>query len=102
MNIHIIAITAVILLTSCNSQKDENYDCEDLSMKYYRGLPKPSAQYVKNCKHLEKTLKYSPEVCKKALGILMMTGKKSIITKRFGKKIMGCFNQADLERFLKE
>ncbi len=104
MNINIIMITALLLLTSCNDQdqSQEKYDCEDLSMKYYRGLPKPSSLYVKHCQHLEKTLKYSPETCKKALGNLMMTGSKSIIMERFGERIMGCFNQSDLKRFLKE
>lgn len=101
MFINIVVIITVLFFSSCNKE-ETNYDCEELSMKFYRGLPKPSAQYVKHCKHLENKLKYSPEACKKALGTLMMTGSKAVVIKRFGDKAMGCFNQSDLERFLKE
>lgn len=98
---NIIAVLIISSFFSCNKE-DTNYDCEDLSMKFYRGLPKPSTQYIKHCKHLEESLKYSPEACKKSLGTLMMTGSKAIVIERFGDKAMGCFNQSDLDRFLKE
>jgi len=87
-----------ILITSCH-QKPDDLDCEDLSMKYYRGLPKESSLFVKYCKDQAQDLKYSPEKCKNALGTLMMTGSLSHVEKKFGKRIKGCFNLADIEKF---
>lgn len=90
----------ITLVSSC-MQNDKNYDCEDLSMKYYRGLPKESHLYVKHCKKKEKELKYSPEICKQALGTLMMSGSLKLVEEKFGKRAKGCFNKVDLERFAK-
>ncbi len=93
---------ALISLVSCMSDKEKEMikDCDGLAMKYYRGLPKPSKLYVKHCKSIEASLEYTPERCKKAMGQLMLRGSEKHVKKLFGERIMECFNQVDLERFL--
>lgn len=71
-------------------------------MKYYRGLPKPSKLYKEYCYQKENQLDYPPEKCKFALGQLMLHGSQKKLENRFGKRIMECFNQVDLDRFLKD
>jgi hypothetical protein len=92
----------LLILQSCFKQDKTTLDCEDLAMKFYRGLPKPSALYVKYCKEDEAKLKYAPANCQKALGILMLTGSSKKVKEGFGELAMGCFNQGDLDRFLKD
>ncbi len=70
-------------------------------MKYYRGLPHPSKLYKKHCSPKESTLDYTPEKCKFAMGQLMLHGSEPKLKKQFGSRIMECFNEVDLERFLK-
>jgi len=70
-------------------------------MKYYRGLPHPAELYKDHCAKNVGSLEYTPEKCKNALGQLMLHGSERKLKKRFGKRIMECFNQADLDRFLK-
>ncbi len=76
-------------------------DCDGLAMMYYRGLPKPSRLYKEHCQIKESELEYTPNKCKHALGQLMLHGSQTELKKRFGTRIMECFNEADLERFLK-
>lgn len=76
-------------------------DCDGLAMKYYRGLPRPAKLYKEHCFSKESTLDYTPEKCKLALGQLMLHGSEPKLKKQFGNRIMECFNQGDLERFLK-
>ncbi len=73
--------------------------CEDLSMKFFRGLPKPSKEFKDNCGNFELT--YNQDKCKKALQDLMLGTNQNALEKKHGSKIMGCFNKGDLDRFLK-
>jgi hypothetical protein len=83
------------------SEKELIKDCDGLAMLYYRGLPKPSKLYKEHCQEKESKLEYNPEKCKLALGDLMVNGSSVRIKKMFGKRIMECFNEVDLDRFLK-
>ena len=96
-------ILITLLLSSCQSEEEKQMisDCDGLAMKYYRGLPIPSKLYKDHCQSKESSLEYSPEKCKNALGQLMLHGSEARVKKQFGERIMECFNQADLERFLK-
>lgn len=77
-------------------------DCDGLAMKFYRGLPKPAKLYKEHCQEKEKQLEYSPDVCKRAMGDLMVNGSRKRLVKMFGDRIMECFNAVDLERFEKQ
>lgn len=91
-------------LSSCLSDEEKSQikDCEGLAMLYYRGLPRPSKLYKDHCKAKEKTLKYRPEICQNALGELMVHGQEAPLKKKYGERIMECFNKVDLERFSKD
>lgn len=90
-------------LWSCQSEKDQKLikDCDGLAMKYYRGLPHPAKLYKQYCNSKVNSLEYTPEKCKNALGQLMLHASETKLKKKFGKRIMECFNKGDLDRFLK-
>lgn len=91
----------IILLSFSSCKEDVTYTkelCDDLSMKFFRGLPKPSKQFKDNCGKFKLT--YTQEKCKLALQDLMLGGDETRLKKKHGDKIMGCFNQGDLDRFL--
>lgn len=99
----LLASMMLFLASSCNSQKDEELikDCDGLAMLYYRGLPHPSKLYKEHCQSKEAQLEYNPSLCKRALGDLMLNGDELRLKKMFGDRVMECFNEGDLERFLK-
>lgn len=84
-----------------DNEKEQIKDCDGLAMKYYRGLPKPAKLYKEHCQKKESQLEYNPEVCKRAMGDLMINGSRKRLHKMFGDRIMECFNEVDLERFEK-
>lgn len=99
----IIKLTLMaLILVSCLSDKDKELigDCDGLAMKYYRGLPKEAKLYKDHC--TDKTLKYTPELCKQAMGDLMIKGSPARLKTLFGDRILECFNKADFDRFSKE
>lgn len=99
----IFILTFLSLVFGCMSENEKEMikDCDGLAMKFYRGLPKPAKLYKEYCEAKVKTLEYSPEVCKRAMGDLMINGSRKRLMKMFGDRIMECFNEADLERFEK-
>jgi len=71
-------------------------------MKRYRGLPHPSKLHKEHCEDKNKFQEYDQKKCQMALADLMLYGSEDILKKKFGKRIMECFNKSDLDRFLKE
>ena len=93
-------LTFLLTYYSCVEKKNYTAEiCDDLSMKFFRGLPKPSKDYKDNCSDFN--LSYTQEKCKKALQDLMLGTNSSKLKDKHGDKIMGCFNEGDLNRFLK-
>lgn len=68
-------------------------------MKFFRGLPKPSKEFKDYCGDFK--ISYTQDRCKNALKDLMLGGDKARLKKKYGDKIMGCFNRGDLNKFLK-
>lgn len=96
----ILLFSLFLTLLSCTKTDPPTaLECEDLSMKAFRGLPKESKLFKDHCS--EKKLHYSKDRCHKALQGLMLGHPQELLEKTYGKKIMGCFNQGDLEKFLK-
>jgi len=98
----VLASQLIVLLSYSSCIEKKNYSaelCEELSMKFFRGLPKPSKEFKDNCGKYK--LNYTQEKCKKALQDLMLGTNQVALEKKHGSKIMGCFNKGDLERFLK-
>lgn len=71
-------------------------------MKRYRGLPHPSKLHKEHCEDKGKSQDYDQKKCQMALADLMLYGRENLLKKKFGKRIMECFNKSDLDRFLKE
>ena len=83
------------LFLSCN-QKTE-IDCNDLSMKKYKGIPNSYQAFEKNCQSVN--IKYTEKLCQSALVVLLKTNNLSEVKKQFGDAVEGCFTADDLERF---
>ena len=100
---YLMILFFLIFFSACMSESEKELikDCDGLAMLYYRGLPKPSKLYKEHCQEKESKLEYNPEKCKLALGDLMVNGSSVRIKKMFGNRIMECFNEIDLDRFLK-
>ena len=90
----------IILLGLCSCQKKEDLDCESLSMKKFRGFPKSSHLFEKHCS--SEVLHYSEERCKGALNQLILGSNEEKLKKDFGERVMECFNQSDINNFLKK
>ncbi|MCP4915213.1 MAG: hypothetical protein GY909_18985 [Oligoflexia bacterium] len=96
----LLQISLFLTLLSCTpAEPPTTAECEELSMKAFRGLPKESKRFKDHCS--KKKLHYSKERCHKALQGLMLGHPQELLEKTYGEKIMGCFNQGDLEKFLK-
>ena len=99
-NLPIHYLTIILLTLSCTEEKIYNQEvCNDLSMKFFRGLPKPSKEFKDKCKNYK--IDYDQKKCQLALQSMMLGSNEESLKKKFGDRIMGCFNQGDRERFLK-
>jgi hypothetical protein len=93
-------LTILLLTFSCTEEKIYNQEvCNDLSMKYFRGLPKPSKDFKDNCSKFK--IEYDQKKCQSALQAMMLGSREESLKKKFGDKIMGCFNRGDIQKFLK-
>ena len=90
-------IANLLLLLSC--QELSHQDCEELSMKKYKGIPHAANQFDSHCKKYE--IFYSEAHCQKALVELIISQNPEKLKQKFGPKIMNCFTESDLNRFLK-
>ncbi|MBT3585998.1 MAG: hypothetical protein HN509_13915 [Halobacteriovoraceae bacterium] len=91
----------LILLTCSLSCQKKNYtkeDCEILSMKAYKSLPKEAHLFKKFCGG--KKLHYTKRLCQTALQDLIVKVPEKELKKRHGSQIMHCFSQNDLKKFL--
>ena len=95
MNLFKIIIFLFIISCSKNITLTE---CEELSMKAFKGFPSAAHQFKRNCSSF--SIKYTKEVCQKALLHLMMKTSPKELKEKFGPKIMECFTKNDLEKFL--
>lgn len=89
----------IISLLQC-SQNYTKQDCEELSIRKYKGHPRSSNLFDSNCGTY--TLKYSQKQCQKAFVELSMGKNKDQLKDKFGSKIIECFTSSDLKRFLKK
>lgn len=74
-------------------------ECETLSLETYRGSPK-SAHALKNyCGQYK--LNYTAAHCQKAFERLILDGRSEQLKKDFGERVLECFDQRQLDKFLK-
>ena len=89
-----IAMTLVSCWESYDQQK-----CEELSMKAYKGFPREAHDFQKNCVGVKN--EYPVAVCQRALEKLILGHGEKKLQQEFGPKIMGCFSNNDLKKFLR-
>lgn len=99
MSKYLSIIMVAAILTSCNIKPTTKDDCERLSMESFRGLPNSTFKLKKYCKGIN--LVYTKSQCQKALNDLVITGSKAFLEKKYGNKIMNCFNEKDKNNFIK-
>lgn len=98
MKFYILA-TFFILFTSCKKEAATVEQCEDWAMLSFQGKPFEAKRLKDECSQLN--LKYSKDVCQKALQKFIMSGNQIVVQKEFGDRIMGCFTSDDIKRFEK-
>jgi hypothetical protein len=94
-----LLILMLLSLTSCSPDYDADA-CNELSMKKYKGIPHAHNQFEKHCQGFD--IKYTPEVCQKALVHLMSKNSLAETKKNFGDPIEHCFTGDDVRRFSKD
>lgn len=100
LNLLLILIISVNFV-SCEDNRPKNQeDCEVLSMKSFRGLPKEAKLFKDHCQNYELT--YTKQRCEQALQELMISTNLGKVQKSHGQLIKECFNQSDLKRFAKD
>lgn len=86
-----------IFATSCVKKPDQA-ECEELSMKVFKGVPSSINDFKEYCQDYK--VKYTGNLCQKALASLIMGSDEKKLKEKFGNKIMNCFTQNDLDNFL--
>lgn len=61
-------------------------------------MPKAAHEFQENCQNVP--IKYTQEICKKALNVLIFTGNLAKVKEEFGDKALECFTENDLKKFL--
>lgn len=90
-------LVLILLLISCQVDDYSNLDCEKFARETYRGLPKSAHKFKKYCSKRE--LNWSTEKCKQALKDLILGKSKKYLETNYGKVVMECYSQKDLEKF---
>ena len=96
MHYKIIFFLLVFALAGCNESYNQA-DCEILSMEKYKGIPKSSHLFDKHCANRD--IKFTREICQKALQKLIMGTTKKALNKEFGPEVINCFTGNDLQKF---
>lgn len=91
----ILLVLVILNLYSC--QKNEVERCEELAPLAFRGFPKESNEYKRNCKEVKHEL--SLDRCQQVLTFFIIKGKKEDVEKQFGEKAAKCLTKNDFEKF---
>jgi len=94
-----LVFIVTFFLLSCNVEYNEE-TCTELSFKKYKGNPPASKDFDDHCKDVE--IWYTQKLCQRALGKLILHGRKNQLITEFGSKVMQCFTEYDLQKFLKK
>lgn len=87
----------VLVLSSCNEPYSQD-KCESISMEMYKGSPNSAHEFKSHCKGVKNN--YPKEKCQKALSKLIMGTQAESLKKEFGSKIMGCFGEDEIKKWL--
>lgn len=97
----LVFMTAVafLFLSSCKKETYTSEKCNQLSQKAFKGMPKAAKELKDHCQGVP--VKYTKEVCQKALNDLILSGDYTSVLKKHGKQAAGCFTENDINKFRK-
>ncbi len=90
-------IVFIIIFAGCSKEYTKE-DCEKLSQGSYRGIPNDAHKFKKYCTNMK--IKYTHEVCQRALGELISSGNLKNVKNKYGDNVAGCFTKNDLQKFV--
>lgn len=96
---NLILIISIFISVSCDKKIYSETECNDLSMKSFKGMPKAANEFQKHCQNIK--IKYTHELCQEALNELIISGNYSAIIQKYGNPTAGCFTENDLNKFRK-
>lgn len=93
----ILFVILVLMTASCQEQKPDIKECDQLARHTYKGLPKAAARYKKYC--MKMNLSWSPERCKEVFQKVVLRTPKKTLDHLYGEEFMECFSDNDIEKF---
>lgn len=96
---NLLVIISILIFSSCEKKIYTETECNDLSMKSFKGMPKAANEFQKYCQSI--IIKYTHDLCQEALNELIISGNYSGIIQKHGNPISGCFTENDLNKFRK-
>jgi len=97
----IFLLSILLGLGGCLEKSDYSQaECETLSFESYRGNPKSAHKLKKYCEQYK--LQYTKEHCQKAFEFFILNGREQDIKNKFGERAMECFDQRQLDKFLRK
>lgn len=93
----LLIVLLPLLFISCDKKIYNTEVCNDLSMATFKGLPKESREFLKNCTSINIT--YTKKLCEVALQNLILGNSEEQLKKVHGNKVMSCFTLNDLKVF---
>ena len=98
---HFFLSLMVFLFYSCVSSKNYTQeDCELLSMRAFKGLPKESKLFQDHCG--DYVIKHDRAYCESVLKSLVLSGSKKAVTDQHGPEALECLTENDLKAFIKK
>lgn len=96
----ILAILGLLLsINACQKEQYSSSQCDELSQKSFKGMPKAANDFEDHCQGV--SIKFTKEVCQKALNDLILSGDYPGVLKKYGQSAAGCFTENDIKNFRK-
>jgi hypothetical protein len=92
-------IIPLLFISSCQKETYNSEKCNELSQKSFKGMPKAAKNLQDHCQGV--SIKYTKEVCQKALNDLILSGDYPGVLKKYGKNVAGCLTENDIKSFRK-
>lgn len=102
-NYLIKTFSVIILLTlfqSCSKKELSASECEDISIKCYKGFPNSCNTLDNSCSKYQ--IKYTKSACQEAFNSLMLGASKENLEGKFGERITECFSDKEKDKYLKK
>ena len=88
-----------LLTSSCSKTIYTQNDCEELSMKKFKGYQRESHLFDNNCEKFD--IHYSHSKCQSALKDMILGATMKKLKAQYGPKVDQCFTENDINNFNK-